>query len=210
MGTALLSAAATPPTGPAAGKCTTHNTTQHDTTQHNTKRHDTKPHRTTPHHPTPRRVTNGPSHPLCCRCLPCTRSPIPSILVPCSRCSGRLSCLAVPLLLVCCARPCPSWCGSRVLCVCVAPPPFCWRSWVPLSCTPSCPTRLPPRTRISHLHTTWTVLCAIGWSQPCCHPRGGHLPARGAQFPPLWGTWAPCRGRGGVFADGSLGVRRIC
>ena len=28
-------------------------------------------------------------------------------------------------------------------------------------------------------------------------PRGGHLPARGAQLPPLWSTWAPCRGRGG-------------
>ena len=82
--------------------------------------------------------------PLCCRCLPCARSPIPSILVPCSRCSGCLSFLAVPLLLICCARPCPSWCGSRVLCVCVAPPPVCWRSWVPLSRTPSCATRLPP------------------------------------------------------------------
>ena len=75
-------------------------------------------------------------------CLPCARSAIRSILVPCSRYSGCLSCLAVPLLLVCCARPCPSWCGSHVLCV--APPPVCWRSWVPLSHTPSCPTRLPP------------------------------------------------------------------
>jgi hypothetical protein len=75
---------------------------------------------------------------LCCHCLPCARSPIPSILVPCSRCSGCLSCLAVPLLLVCCARPCPSWCGSRVLCVCVALPPVFWRSWVPLSHTHSC------------------------------------------------------------------------
>ena len=26
----------------------------------------------------------------------------------------------------------------------VAPPPVCWCSWVPLSRTPSCPTRLPP------------------------------------------------------------------
>ena len=50
----------------------------------------------------------------------------------------------MPLLLVCCARPCPSWCGSRVLCVCVAPPPVWWRSWVPMLRTPSCPTRLPP------------------------------------------------------------------
>ena len=152
-----------------------------------------------------------PSHPLYCRCLPCAHSAIRSILVPCSRCSGCLSCLAVPLLLVCCARPCPSWCGSLVLCVCVAPPPFCWRSWVPLSRTPSCPTRLPPCTRVSHLRTTWTVPCAVGWSRPCCHPRGGHLPARGAQLPPLWSTWAPWRGTGGGgFVDGSLGVRHIC
>ena len=42
-----------------------------------------------------------PSHPLCCR--PCACSPIPSILVPCPGC---LSCLAAPLLLVCCACPC--------------------------------------------------------------------------------------------------------
>ena len=131
--------------------------------------------------------------------FPLTASlPLRSILVPCSRYSGCLSCLAVPLLLVCCARPCPSWCGSRVLCVCVAPPPVCWRSWVPLSGTPSCLTRLPPRTRVSHLRTTWTVPCTVGWSRPCCHPRGGHVPARGAQFPPLWGTWALCRGGGGV------------
>ena len=68
---------------------------------------------------------------------------------------------------------------------------------VPLSHTHSCPTRLPPRTRVSHLRTTWTVPCAVGWSWPCCHSRGGHLPARGAQPPPLWSTWVPCRGRGG-------------
>ena len=30
-----------------------------------------------------------------------------------------------------------------------------------------------------------------------CDPRGGHLPARGVQPPPLWSTWAPRRGRGG-------------
>ena len=89
-----------------------------------------------------------PSHPLYCRCLPCARSTIRSILVPCSRRSGGLSCLAVPVLLVWCARPCPPWCGSCVLCVCVAPPPVWWRCWVPMSRTPSCPTRLPPRTRI--------------------------------------------------------------
>ena len=66
-----------------------------------------------------------------------------------------------------------------------------------MSRTPSCPTRLPPPMRISHLRTTSAVPCAVGCSRPCCHPRGGHLPARGAQPPPLWSTWAPCRGRGG-------------
>ena len=71
-------------------------------------------------------------------------------------------------------------------CPCCAPPT------VPPACAPP-----PPRTRVSHPHTTWTVPCAVGWSRPCCHPRGGHLPARGAQLPPLWSTWAPCRGRGG-------------
>ena len=86
---------------------------------------------------------------------------------------GYLSCLAGPLLLVCCARPCPSWCGSRVLCVCVAPPPVCWRSWVPLLRPHSCATRLPPRTRISRLCMTLTVPRTVGWSRPCCHPRGG-------------------------------------
>ena len=88
----------------------------------------------------------------------------------------------------------PAFCVSVLLlplsvgalgCPCRAPP----------SVPPACP---PPRTRVSNLRTTWTVPCAVGWSRPCCHPRGGHLPARGAQFPPLWSTWAPCRGRGGV------------
>ena len=55
-----------------------------------------------------------------------------------------------------------------------------------------------PVATISHLHTTWTAPCPVGCSRPCCHPRGGHLPERGAQPPPLWSTWAPCRGRGGV------------
>ena len=34
-------------------------------------------------------------------------------------------------------------------------------------------------------------------------------PGAWGAFPPLGSTWAPCRGRGGGFADGSLGVRRI-
>ena len=67
---------------------------------------------------------------------------------------------------------------------------------------PACP----PRTRILRLHTTLTAPRAVGWSRPCC---GGHLLARGTQPPPLWSSRAPCRGRRGLSADGSLGVRRI-
>ena len=66
------------------------------------------------------------------------------------------------LLLVCCARPRPSWCGSRVLCVCVAPPPVCWHSRVPLLCTHSCPTRLPPP--YADFTSPYDVDCpACGW-----------------------------------------------
>ena len=60
---------------------------------------------------------------------------------------------------------------------------------------------------------TLTVLCTVGWSRPCCHPHGGHLPVRGVQPLLLWSTWAPRRakegGGGGLFANGSLGMHRI-
>ena len=69
-------------------------------------------------------------------------------------------------------------------------PAFCMSMLLlPLSVgAPGCPCRAPtpvppacpPRTRVSHLRTTWTVPCAVDWARPCCHPRGGHLPARGA------------------------------
>ena len=55
-----------------------------------------------------------------------------------------------------------------------------------------------PPLRISHLRTTWTVLCAVGCSRPCCHPRGGHLPARGAQ--------PPCGVRGHLVGGGGGGA----
>ena len=83
----------------------------------------------------------------------------------------------MPLLLVCCARPCPSWCGSRVLCVCVASPPVCWRSWVPLSRTPSCPTRLPPP------YKDFTSPCDVD-----CPVRGWLVMAL---LPPPWRTPPP-------------------
>ena len=114
---------------------------------------------------------------------------------PASLCPSSLSAVLalVPLGVA------PAFSVSVLLLLCV-----CWRSWVPLSRTHSCHTRLPPRTRISRLRTTLTVPRAVGWSRPCCHPRGGHLPARGAQPPPLWSSRAPRGGRGGgLFADGS-------
>ena len=47
---------------------------------------------------------------------------------------------------------------------------------------------LPPRTRISHLRTTWTVPCAVGCSRTCCQPCGGHLRVRGAALVEYVGT----------------------
>ena len=124
--------------------------------------------------------TGWPGHPLCCGCLPCARSPIPSILVPCHGC---LSCLAAPCLLVCCACTRPSQCGSRVLCVCVAPPPVCWRSRVPLLCTPLSHPPAPPYADFTSPYDV--VPGAVCWSRPCCHPHGGHLPGRRGTAPAL-------------------------
>ena len=66
---------------------------------------------------------------------------------------------------LCCSSPCPlailgAPCAHPLLSHPPAPPP-------------------PPRTRISRPRTTLTVSCAVGWSRPCCHPRGGHLPVAG-------------------------------
>ena len=116
---------------------------------------------------------------------------VPAVPVasPALLCPSSLS--AVPALVP--PGVAPAFCVSVLLlplsggaagCPCRAPPP------VPPAC--------PPHTRISHLHTTWTAPFPVGCSRPCCHPRGGHLPERGAQPPPMWSTWAPCRGRGGV------------
>ena len=104
--------------------------------------------------------------------LPCCAPP------PCLPCS--------PFLLVWLPRP--VCCSSPCLLVLLGAP-FAH----PLLSHPPA-----PRTRISRLRMTLTVPRAVGWSQPCCHPRGGHLPARGAQPPPLWSSRAPRRGRGGL------------
>ena len=138
--------------------------------------------------------TGWPGHPLCCRCLPCARSPIRSVLVPCSRCS-LLPCCAPPLCLVLVLAPpgvAPAFCVSVLLLPLSVGAPGC-----PFRAPTPVPPACPPRTRVSHLRTTWTVPCAVGWSRPCCHPRGGHLPARGAQPPPLWSMWALVEGGGG-------------
>ena len=127
--------------------------------------------------------------------------PVPAVLVACPALLCPSSLFAVLALVP--LGVAPAFCVSVLLF------PLFVGSWVPLLRTPSCPTRLPPpRTRVSHLRTAWTVPCAVGWSPPYCHPYGGHLPAREAQFPPLWSTWAPCRGRGGAVCC-SLGVRCI-
>ena len=79
-----------------------------------------------PWHPVPGSDRAGwPGHPLCCRCLPCACSPIPYVLVPCSRCPGcppLPRCPPPPCVLhspssllvwllhsvwLCCSSPCP-------------------------------------------------------------------------------------------------------
>ena len=89
-------------------------------------------------------------------------SPVPAVLVasPAWLCPSSLS--AVLALVP--RGVAPAFCVSVLL--------------LPLSVGAlGCPFRAPG---ISHFCTTWTVPCAVGWSQPCFHPRGGHLPARGA------------------------------
>ena len=63
-----------------------------------------------------------PNHPLYCRCLPCARSAIRSILVHCSRYSGCLSCLAVPPPCLLCS-PLSLLMGlPRSVCLCCSSP----------------------------------------------------------------------------------------
>ena len=101
---------------------------------------------------------------------------------PCLLCSP-LSLLVwlPPSVCLCCSSPCLlALLGARVAHPLLPHPPAPpWEDFT-------------SRGRISPLRTTWTVPCVVGWSRPCCHPRGGHFPARGAQPPPLWSTWAPC------------------
>ena len=117
---------------------------------------------------------------------------VPAVLVasPALLCPSSLS--GVPALVPLGAAP--AFCASVLL-----PPLSGGAAGCPCRAPPLVPPACPPRTRISHLHTMWTAPCPVGCSRPGCHPRGGHLPARGAQPPPLWSTWAPCRGRGGVY-----------
>ena len=117
--------------------------------------------------------------------------PVPAVLVasPASLCPSSLS--AVLALVP--PGVAPAFCVSVLLltlsvgapgCPCRAPPPF----------PPTCP----PCTRISHLCTMWTVPCAVGWSWPCCHTCGGHLPAQG--FSPR-----PCGVHGHLVEGGGGG-----
>ena len=78
--------------------------------------------------------------------------------------------------------------GFRVLCVCVAPPPICWRSWVPLLRTHSCPTRLPTPyadfTSPGHGPVTTPVMGTSRRAGRNRHPCGvcGHLVEGGGLF----------------------------
>ena len=149
--------------------------------------------------------------PLCCRCLPCARSPIPSILVPCSRCSSRLSYLAVPLLLVCCARPCPS-CVAPAFCVFVLLLPLSVGAAPggPFRAPPPVPTACPPPPPVRGFHIS--VRCGLSRARlaghgPVATPvagtsrRAGRSPRRGVRGHLVEG--------GGGVVDGSLGMRRI-
>ena len=112
-----------------------------------------------------------------------------------------LPCCAPPPCLLCSPLSLLVWL-PRSVCLCCSSPCLLALLGAPVAHPLLSHPLAPNRTRISHLRTTWTVPCAVGWSQPCCR--------RGAQLPPLWSAWVPCRGReGGVLADGSLGVRRI-
>ena len=118
--------------------------------------------------------------------------PVPAVLVA----SPALLCPSFLFAVLALVPPsvAPAFCVSVLLLPLSVGAPGC-PCRTPPSVPPACPP--PPRTRVSHLRTMWTVPCAVGWSRPCCRPRGRHLPARGAQFPPLWSMRAPCRGGGG-------------
>ena len=70
---------------------------------------------------------------------------------------------------------------APAFCVCVAPPPVWWRSWLPMSRTPSCPTRLPPP--YEDFTSPYDVDCPVrGWLFTTLLPPPWRAPpgARGA------------------------------
>ena len=123
--------------------------------------------------------------------------PVPAVLVasPALPCPSSLS--AVLALVP--QGVAPPFCVSMLLLPLYASAPRCpFRAPTPVP--PACP---PPYEDFT---SPYNVDCPVrGW--PCCHPRGGHLPVSGAQPPPLWSAWAPCRGRGG---GGLLMARSAC
>ena len=137
--------------------------------------------------------------------------PVPAVLVasPALLCPSSLS--AVPALVP--PGVAPAFCVSVLL-----PPPVWWRSWVPLSRTPSCPTRLPPPPPVPNPPFTRSPPCGcLGQWRPTVQPgRAGstsaHPPPPLPQMPVSqmknWGPWKPTelvrRGRGG---GGDLGGR---
>ena len=103
----------------------------------------------------------------------------------------------MPLLLVWCARPCPSWCGSRVLCVC-PPPPCPTGVGHPRSTTPRA-YRTDGRHAPGHLLQAEVVLVAAIVLLKAPGPRGlgdrPNGPAGGSAGPRGQGTHGgPCDG----------------
>ena len=116
----------------------------------------------------------------------------------------------MPLLLVCCTRPCPSRCGSRSVCLCCSSPCLLALLGAPvvhplLSHPPAPPVRgfhISVRRGLSRVR--------LAGHGPVATPMAG-TSRRAGRSP------CPCGvrghlvegGGGGVFADGLLGMRRI-
>ena len=138
----------------------------------------------------------GQTIPFIVACLPCARSANRSIIVPYSRCSGCPSFLAMSLLLVCCAHPCPS-CVAPAFCVSLLLIPRSVGAPVyPYRTPPLVPPAYPPDEGFT---SPYDMDCAVcGWLVTALLPPPWKAPPNArAQFPPLCSTWAPCRKWGG-------------
>ena len=130
--------------------------------------------------------------------------PVPAVLVasPASLCPSSLSAVLarVPPGVA------PAFCVSVLLLPRSVGAPEC-----PFRAPPPVPPACPP-VRGFHISVRRGLSRArLAGQWPCCH-----LPARGAQPPPLWSTRAPCRGRRGCLLTARSacaafgGCRRAC